>query len=210
MDAHRREGGGTERLQIAHENKIDLGYSASPLYSQHSSADKHKLECFLQPDAALVVTVYAPITPPPPPPASVLLFKQRSNGMHDSIATGFLLSVDPDRIITKRLVLSGHPFKIFSKTAVVRYMFFNREDVLWFKPVELRTKWGRRGHITEPLGTHGHMKCHFDGQLKSQDTVLLNLYKRVSPKWTYDPHVPESVPWVRNKQQLPVQEVEME
>ncbi|XP_009463464.1 PREDICTED: pre-rRNA-processing protein TSR1 homolog, partial [Nipponia nippon] len=173
-------------------------------------SDKHKLERFLRPDAALVVTVYAPIAFPP---ASVLLFKQRSNGMHDLIATGSLLSVDPDRIVIKRLVLSGHPFKIFTKTAVVRYMFFNREDVMWFKPVELRTKWGRRGHIKEPLGTHGHMKCHFDGQLKSQDTVLLkmlNLYKRVFPKWTYDPHVPEPVPWVRSESTLPVQEVEMD
>ncbi|NXG52133.1 TSR1 protein, partial [Psilopogon haemacephalus] len=182
-------------------------FRASPLFSQHTSADKHKLERFLRPDAAVVVTVYAPITFPP---ASVLLFKQRSNGMHDLIATGSLLSVDPDRIVIKRLVLSGHPFKIFTKTAVVRYMFFNREDVMWFKPVELRTKWGRRGHIKEPLGTHGHMKCHFDGQLKSQDTVLLNLYKRVFPKWTYDPHVPDPMPWVRTESALPVQEVEMD
>lgn len=31
------------------------------------------------------------------------------------------------------------------------------------------------------------MKCVFDGQLKSQDTVLMNLYKRIFPKWTYEP-----------------------
>ena len=26
------------------------------------------------------------------------------------------------------------------------------DDITWFKPVELRTKYGRRGHIKEPLG----------------------------------------------------------
>lgn len=43
-------------------------------------ADKHKFQRFLTADAAFVVTVFAPITFPP---ASVLLFKQRRNGMLD-------------------------------------------------------------------------------------------------------------------------------
>ena len=135
-------------------------------------------------------------------------FSKNSNGMHSLIATGYLLSVDPDRMVIKRIVLSGHPFKIFTKMAVLHYMFFSREDVLRFKPVKLRTK--AAGDIKEPLGTHGHMKCSFDGKLKSQDTVLMNLYKRVFPKWTYDPYVPDPVPWMKSEISLAVPEVDME
>ncbi|XP_067306704.1 pre-rRNA-processing protein TSR1 homolog [Pseudorasbora parva] len=172
-------------------------FRASAIFSQHTSADKHKLERFLRPDAPTVMSVYAPITFPT---AGVLVFKQRDNGMQDLVATGSLLSCDPRRVVLKRIVLSGHPFKINRRSAVVRYMFFNRDDILWFKPVELRTKWGRRGHIKEALGTHGHMKCVFDNQLRSQDTVLMNLYKRVYPRWTYDPHVPAPLPWVKREE----------
>ncbi len=82
-------------------------------------------------------------------------------------------------------MLAGHAFKINKRTAVIRYMFFNTEDIDWFKPVELVTSTGQRGHIKESLGTHGHMKCTFDTQLKQHATVIMNLYKRVYPKWTY-------------------------
>uniref|UniRef100_A0A3P9KH52 Pre-rRNA-processing protein TSR1 homolog n=1 Tax=Oryzias latipes TaxID=8090 RepID=A0A3P9KH52_ORYLA len=205
-----RHPSNTEPIKSKEELVFHCGFRrfrASPIFSQHTSADKHKMERFLRPDAPTVVSLYAPITFPP---AGVLLFKQRKDGVQDLVATGSLLSCDPQRVVLKRIVLSGHPFKINRRSAVVRYMFFNREDIMWFKPVELRTKWGRRGHIKEALGTHGHMKCVFDNQLRSQDTVLMNLYKRVYPHWTYDPYVPSPSPWFKSEVTVDLEDLEME
>ncbi|XP_012255079.2 pre-rRNA-processing protein TSR1 homolog isoform X2 [Athalia rosae] len=161
-------------------------FYALPIFSQHTNGSKHKYERYFHPGSTVVASMYAPVTFPPCP---VMCYIENQAGDLELIATGSVLSVNPDRLVIKRVVLSGYPFKIHKRSAVVRFMFFNREDINWFKPVQLRTKHGRRGHIKEPLGTHGHMKCVFDGQLKSQDTVLMNLYKRVFPTWTYDPYV---------------------
>lgn len=38
---------------------------------------------------------------------------------------GSFLNPDTTRIIAKRIILTGHPFKVHKKTATVRYMFFN-------------------------------------------------------------------------------------
>ena len=153
-----------------------------PVFSQHTTGSKFKSERFLPKEGVCVATVFAPVMFPPAP---VLVFTED----YRLVATGTVFKADPNRIVVKKIMLSGHPYKINKKSVVVRYMFFNRDDILWFKPVELHTKYGKHGHIREPLGTHGHMKCMFDGQIHSQDTICMSLYKRVFPKWCYDPFV---------------------
>lgn len=182
----KRTGASDEPIKSKERLIFQVGYRrfiVNPIFSQHTNGSKHKYERFFQPASTCVATFYAPIQFSP---SSVLCFKEKKNTKLQLVASGVLLSCNPDRLNIKRIVLSGHPYKVHKKSAVIRFMFFNREDVIYFKPCKLRTKYGRTGHIKEPLGTHGHMKCVFDGQLKSQDTVLLNLYKRMFPKWTYE------------------------
>lgn len=52
----------------------------------------------------------------------------------------------------------------------------------WFKPAELVTLQGLRGHIRESVGTHGLFKALFSTLIKQNDQVMLILYKRVFPK----------------------------
>lgn len=35
------------------------------------------------------------------------------------------MNPDTTRVIAKRIILTGHPFKVHKKTATVRYLFFN-------------------------------------------------------------------------------------
>ncbi|MCP9261392.1 Pre-rRNA-processing protein TSR1 [Dirofilaria immitis] len=140
-----------------------LGYryfEAEPIFSQHMNGDKFKMERFMPNDGTFVASVFAPIMFPPVP---ALVYRLDKQGNKQLVATG----------CAKCQSGSNHPE--------------THQDIEWFKPVELHTPSGRRGHIKEALGTHGHMKCVFDQQLNAMDTVMMNLYKRVFPKWTYKP-----------------------
>ncbi|ORZ08316.1 hypothetical protein BCR42DRAFT_495429 [Absidia repens] len=162
-------------------------YNVKPIYSQNSnkgSNNVHKYERFLQMGRSSVATVYGPVVFGKVP---CMLYKE-TDDVNEPIlvSTGMFMNTDVKRIVAKRIILSGHPFRVHKRSAIIRYMFFNTDDIHWFKPVQLTTKYGRVGHIRESVGTHGYMKCTFDGPMTQQDTVMLSLYKRIFPKWNTD------------------------
>jgi pre-rRNA-processing protein TSR1 len=177
-------------------------YVVNPIYSTFTRGgpnNVHKFERFLQEGKTSMATIYAPIQFGPAP---IMLFEYKKGAKWNSeqapalVATGTLLDPQPLRINAKRIILTGHPFKIHKRGAVVRFMFQSPEDIDYFRPVQLHTKFGRSGHIKESLGTHGYMKCQFDQGIKQHDTVCMNLYKRVFPKWTtrlYSSHLEDEV-----------------
>jgi len=147
-----------------------------------STTKKYKFSRFLHEGVTVCASFYAPVIFPP---SRLLMFARGSGegGSMELVASGNITGADPKQLVIKRAVLTGYPFKVHKSRGVVRFMFFNPDDVRWFKPVELSTKKGLRGHIVESLGTHGYMKCRFSAGIKQDDTVCMNLYKRVYPKW---------------------------
>ncbi|CAL1706457.1 unnamed protein product [Somion occarium] len=150
-------------------------FRVNPIYSQHTRGggkganNTHKFERYLRHGTTNVATVYGPVVFGNQP--CTLLRETENPQAPDLVAMGTFRDAATTRIIAKRVVLSGHPFKVHRKTATVRYMFFNSDDVNYFKPIQLHTKHGRSGHIKESLGTHGYFKAHFDGPISQMDTV---------------------------------------
>jgi pre-rRNA-processing protein TSR1 len=161
-------------------------WKARPVFSQNNlNSDKHKFERFLPQDGAFfAASIFGPVTYTPCP---VLVFRERSRGVNsicrELLAVGSMIGADADRIVVKRIILTGYPVRVHKRYATVKYMFYNPEDVKWFKPAGLSTKHGLHGHITQSVGEHGTMKCLFNAPIKQHDTVCLPLYKRIYPKF---------------------------
>ncbi|KAK5102402.1 ribosome biogenesis protein tsr1 [Exophiala xenobiotica] len=177
----------TEPIKAKEELIVQIGHrrlAVNPIFSAGGVTPNnvHKSDRFLHPGRTAVATFIGPLTWGSIP---CLVFKQNPETQTiDLIGTATTLPPSSSRIITKRIILTGHPYKIHKKLVTIRYMFFNREDVEWFKALPLWTKRGRQGFIKEPLGTHGYFKATFDGagKVNGMDAVGVSLYKRVWPR----------------------------
>ena len=168
-----------------------------PVFSNAGSTpnDVHKFCRFIHPGQSAIASFVGPLTWGSVP----VIFFKRTMSTNDGqegeeedggkggtglslVGTGTALPPSTSRVVAKRIILTGHPYHIHKKIVTIRYMFFNREDVEWFKALPLWTRRGRSGYFKEPLGTHGYFKATFDGRINPQDAVGVSLYKRMWPR----------------------------
>ncbi|CDK25810.1 unnamed protein product [Kuraishia capsulata CBS 1993] len=153
-----------------------------PIFSNvgNNSNNVHRFQRFLHKGTVAMATA---ILPPVFPNTPAIFYKQSAEtGQIELVAQGTFENTDHTRIVVKRAVVTGEPFKIHKKMVTIRYMFFNVDDVNEYKDIPLFTKMGRSGFIRESLGTHGYFKATFDGKLNPQDTIGMALYKRIWPR----------------------------
>ncbi|KAJ5129429.1 uncharacterized protein N7515_005468 [Penicillium bovifimosum] len=173
----------------------------NPIFSSADNTPNnvHKYDRFLHPGRSAIASWIGPMTWGSVP---VLVFKSKQAETEDGdeemdtdakeesialdqlelIGTGTVVAPDQKRVVAKRAILTGHPYKIHKRVVTIRYMFFNAEDVQWFKALQLWTRRGRSGYFKESLGTHGYFKATFDAKINPQDSVGVSLYKRVFPR----------------------------
>lgn len=170
-------------------------FFCQPIFSEPVAmgGGRTKYSRYLMPgDSFKNVSFFGPISYYPTP---ILLFKalsleeQSEGGVPmPLICYGAALPPDPDFLILKRIVLTGKIGVIYKKQIVIRYMFWNDEDVRYFQPIDLYTKLGRRGKIKKSLGVHGMFKAELNDMTMQHDVICMDLWKRVFPKWKTVPY----------------------
>lgn len=149
----------------------------TPMFSENTRGDKHLFRRGILHDEHAVATFIAPAFMQMCP---VTYFRMVDGGL-EFVGTGSIISVDHRRMIIKRIILTGNPYRTSGPHARVTMMFFNRSDVYYFRNIDLYTKKKLKGHINEPIGEKGRFKATFNDVVGQDDTIAMRLYKRVFP-----------------------------
>jgi pre-rRNA-processing protein TSR1 len=96
-------------------------FLTKPIFSESNlNSDKHKFLRYLPIDGFSVASCIGPVNMTANCP--LLVFRQSPIyvGQLELIATGNALSIDPDRIMLKKIVLFGNPIRVRKRLAVIK------------------------------------------------------------------------------------------
>lgn len=153
---------------------IDLGWrfiNITPMLSHNSKSKVHKVVPTLQ---SGIMSFIGPLSFHT---SKILIYKDVISPS-TLLGTGYNIIYN-DRIILEEKIIKGLPHKIDKRYCTVRNMFTTKDEVMYFRNIELKTKNKVSGIIKKPIGTHGVYKAYFSQPIKHGDVIMLSLYKRI-------------------------------
>jgi pre-rRNA-processing protein TSR1 len=102
-----------------------------------------------------------------------------SDGIEEFKAVRLFNGYSKNRVFFDCVRLKGKPVKVCKSYAVIKGMFYNKEQVEYFRNIKLETNKDVQGFIKKPLGTKGAFKAYFAQQVKYGEEVRISLYKSI-------------------------------
>uniref|UniRef100_A0A5S6QFK8 Bms1-type G domain-containing protein n=1 Tax=Trichuris muris TaxID=70415 RepID=A0A5S6QFK8_TRIMR len=101
------------------------------------------------------------------------------------VATGSVLNLDASMLIVKKLKLTGTPYKVFKKSAIVKDMFNSVLECARFEGAALRSVSGIRGQVKKAMKhPPGSFRATFEDKILTKDIVFIRTWTPIEvPKF---------------------------
>ncbi|CDW55052.1 ribosome biogenesis protein bms1 [Trichuris trichiura] len=93
------------------------------------------------------------------------------------VATGTVLGLDASVLVVKKLKLTGTPYKVFKKSALIKDMFSSALECAKFEGAALRSVSGIRGQIKKAMkNPPGSFRATFEDKILMKDIVFVRTW----------------------------------
>lgn len=113
-------------------------------------------------------------------------------------ANGYVMEMDQNVQIVKKLKLIGYPKEIHQNTVFVTSMFNSALEVAKFEGAQLKTVSGLRGQVKKAVGggKDGDFRATFEDKILMSDIIFLRSWVPVTPIKFYNPVLNQLGNWI--------------
>ncbi|KAG2383582.1 hypothetical protein C9374_004253 [Naegleria lovaniensis] len=165
-------------------------FQSIPTYCMQDDNGRHRQIKYTPEYMHCIAAIYGPFIPQN---TGVIAFQTLSEKV-DTFrvsATGYVMEMDQDFSIVKKLKLVGYPKIIHKNTCIITKMFSSELEVAKYEGAALRTVSGLRGSVKKPFrgekASPGDFRATFEDKLIRGDIVFLRCWYAIEIERFYNP-----------------------
>ncbi len=163
-------------------------FQSIPTYCVQDVNGRHRSIKYTPDHMHCIAAIYGPYTPQN---TGMIAFQTLSNKVDTFrvAATGYVMEIDQNFQIVKKLKLIGYPKKVHKNTAFITKMFTSALEIAKYEGAALRTVSGIRGQVKKALknGDDGDFRATFEDKILMSDIVFLRTWYQLELDKFYNP-----------------------